>query len=150
MFREYLNKYRSIFLWIRLQVIVLPHSHVDPGWLKTFENYYAQSTHSILDNLVAKLTQHKNMTFIWTEISFFAIWWQRLAVKRIAKVWLGQLKLWILFFSAMPIKRRQVQKLVEEKRLEFTSATWVMVDEATPHLYSMLDQMIEGIVFFCQ
>jgi alpha-mannosidase len=37
-----------------------------------------------------------------------------------------------------------VQKLVEEKRLEFTSATWVMVDEATPHLYSMLDQMIEG------
>jgi hypothetical protein len=47
-------------------------------------------------------------------------------------------------FSAMPAKRRQVHKLVEEKRLEFTSGTWVMVDEATPHLYSMLDQMIEG------
>lgn len=50
-------------------------------------------------------------------------------------------------FSALPAKRRQVQKLVEEKRLEFTSATWVMVDEATPHLYSMLDQMIEGNPF---
>ena len=47
-------------------------------------------------------------------------------------------------FSAMPAKKRQVHKLVEEKRLEFTSGTWVMVDEATPHLYSMLDQMIEG------
>lgn len=46
--------------------------------------------------------------------------------------------------SALPAKKRQIQKLVEEGRLEFTSGTWVMVDEATPHLYSMLDQMIEG------
>lgn len=46
--------------------------------------------------------------------------------------------------SALPVKRRQIQKLVEEKRLEFTSGTWVMTDEASAHLYSMLDQMIEG------
>ena len=102
--------------------MVLPHSHVDPGWLKTFENYYAQTTHSIRDNLVAKLTQHKNMTFIWTEIAFFAMWWD----------------------GALPTKKRQILKLVDEGRLEFTSGTWVMTDEATPHLYSMLDQMIEG------
>ena len=106
--------------------MVLPHSHVDPGWLKTFENYYAQTTHSILDNLVAKLTQHKNMTFIWTEIAFFAMWWD----------------------GALPAKKRQILKLVDEGRLEFTSGTWVMTDEATPHLYSMLDQMIEGKKIF--
>lgn len=47
--------------------------------------------------------------------------------------------------SALPSKRRQIQSLVNEGRLEFTSGTWVMTDEATPHLYSMLDQMIEGI-----
>lgn len=46
--------------------------------------------------------------------------------------------------SALPSKRRQIQSLVKEGRLEFTSGTWVMTDEATPHLYSMLDQMIEG------
>ncbi|XP_057379227.1 alpha-mannosidase 2-like [Daphnia carinata] len=116
------NEYKKDKTRPALKVVVLPHSHVDPGWLKTFENYYAQTTHSILDNLVAKLTQHKNMTFIWTEIAYFALWWE----------------------SALPAKKRQIQKLVEEGRLEFTSGTWVMVDEATPHLYSMLDQMIEG------
>lgn len=56
---------------------MLPHSHVDPGWLKTFEDYYAQSTRAILDNMVNKLTEHKNMTFIWTEMAFFALWWER-------------------------------------------------------------------------
>ena len=105
------------------QVIVLPHSHVDPGWLKTFEDYYAQSTRNILDNMINKLSQHKNMTFIWTEMSFFSMWWE----------------------GAQPNKRRQVRQLVDEGRLEFTSASWVMTDEASPHLYSMLDQMIEGM-----
>lgn len=62
---------------ISAQVIILPHSHADPGWLKTFEEYYAQQTRSILDNVAAKLTEHKNMTFIWTEIAFFALWWDR-------------------------------------------------------------------------
>ena len=55
-------------------------------------------------------------------MSFFSLWWQ----------------------GAQPDKRRQVRQLVDEKRLEFTSASWVMTDEASPHLYSMLDQMIEG------
>ena len=102
---------------------MLPHSHVDPGWLKTFEDYYAQSTRNILDNMINKLSQHKNMTFIWTEMSFFSMWWE----------------------GAQPNKRRQVRQLVDEGRLEFTSASWVMTDEASPHLYSMLDQMIEGM-----
>ena len=48
--------------------------------------------------------------------------------------------------GAQPDKRRQVRQLVDEGRLEFTSAPWVMTDEASPHLYSMLDQMIEGTV----
>lgn len=52
----------------------------------------------------------------------------------------------MLPYSALPAKRRQIQQLVEEGRLEFTSGTWVMTDEASPHLYSMLDQMIEGKV----
>ncbi|XP_039279296.1 alpha-mannosidase 2 [Nilaparvata lugens] len=105
-----------------LKVIVVPHSHNDPGWLKTYESYYHYQTRNILNNMADKLTTLKNMTFIWSEISFFSHWWE----------------------SAHPNKRRTVKKLLEEGRLEITTGGWVMTDEATVHIYAMLDQLIEG------
>ena len=59
------------------QVIVVPHSHNDPGWLKTFEQYFEWKTKNIINNIVTKLNQYPNMTFIWTEISFLNAWWER-------------------------------------------------------------------------
>jgi hypothetical protein len=46
----------------------MPHSHNDPGWLKTVEGYFATATKNILNNIVNKLTIHTNMTFIWSEV----------------------------------------------------------------------------------
>jgi len=59
------------------QVILVPHSHTDPGWLKTFEQYFHSSTRNILNNMVSKLQQWPNMTFIWSEVSFLSLWWDR-------------------------------------------------------------------------
>ncbi|XP_049770177.1 alpha-mannosidase 2 isoform X3 [Schistocerca cancellata] len=105
-----------------LKVVIVPHSHNDPGWLKTFESYYHYQTRNILNNMADKLPALRNMTFMWTEIAFFAQWWE----------------------TAHPTKRRVVRRLLEEGRLEMTTAGWVMTDEATSHLYAMLDQLIEG------
>lgn len=61
-----------------LQVIIMPHSHVDPGWLKTTNEYYTDKTKHILTNMVNKLTEHPDMSFVWAETIYFAMWWNEL------------------------------------------------------------------------
>ncbi|EJW78900.1 hypothetical protein WUBG_10192, partial [Wuchereria bancrofti] len=52
------------------EVYVLPFTHVDPGWLKTFNNYL-NDTNAILDNMIVFMQNHPRMRFMWCEIVFW-------------------------------------------------------------------------------
>ncbi len=94
----------------KLTVIVIPHSHNDPGWLMTFEDYFMQRTKNILDTIVNSLTDKPSRKFIWAETSYLSLWWSQAD---------GQMK------------RKMKRLIVETKQLEIVTGGWVMNDEAS-------------------
>jgi alpha-mannosidase II len=105
-----------------LNVFVLPHSHCDPGWIKTFDEYFQQQTKHILTTVVTALQLNPKRKFIWAEISYFE-WWYR--------------------EQEEPVKQA-VKLLLQRNQLEFVTGGWVQPDEANTELYAMEVQLQEG------
>uniref|UniRef100_A0A914XKE6 mannosyl-oligosaccharide 1,3-1,6-alpha-mannosidase n=1 Tax=Plectus sambesii TaxID=2011161 RepID=A0A914XKE6_9BILA len=106
----------------KLEVVVIPHSHDDPGWIKTFEKYYQDQTRHILDGMVKKLGNEPKMKFIYAEMSFFERWWR----------------------DTDQSSRDTVKRILTNGQLEIVTGAWVMTDEANAHYFATIDQMIEG------
>ena len=105
-----------------LKVIVIPHSHSDPGWHKTVDNYFEEQTKQTLDSMVRKLQLYPNMTFVWAESVFLSMWWTKLSLN----------------------EQLSVRHLLQRGQLEIVGGSWVVPDEANPHYFALIDQMIEG------
>ncbi|KAF5396134.1 hypothetical protein PHET_10824 [Paragonimus heterotremus] len=105
-----------------VEVFIVPHSHQDPGWVRTFEEYFIEKTKPCLDSTLKILQKRPEARFTYAEMSFFSMWVEGLTQD----------------------EKHQVKRLLDNGQLEVTSGGWVMTDEATAHHYGMLDQLIEG------
>jgi hypothetical protein len=78
---------------------IIPHSHCDPGWIKTYEKYYKEDVEKILTNVMTHLHMDSRKRFIWADISFWILWWkdQPEDMKRLVKSFIekGQLEVFI-------------------------------------------------------
>lgn len=60
--------YSSIYAFLQIQVHLVPHSHDDPGWLKTVDQYYSGANSSvylasvqyIFDSVITELAKSKD------------------------------------------------------------------------------------------
>ena len=106
-------------------VHVVPHSHCDAGYTKTFEDLYTNDVKSILDTVVEALLAESDRRFVWEEVSFFSVWWRQ----------------------ASEVQKNAVRKLYSSGQLEFIGGGWVMHDEADTSVRGILNQMTEGLQF---
>ncbi|XP_031357681.1 lysosomal alpha-mannosidase-like [Photinus pyralis] len=117
----------------KLNVHIIPHSHDDVGWKKTYDQYYfgtneyehrgVRAVQSILDSVVQALKDDPNRRFSQVETSYFSRWWD------------GQ----------TPELREMVRGLVNGGQLEMVSGGWSMNDEAATNYQSIIDQMTLGL-----
>ena len=105
-----------------LKIFVVPHSHCDPGWIKTFDDYFQSQTKRIISSVVESLKKDKRRKFIWAEISYFEWWWKEQTVE----------------------VQEEVRALLQNKQLEFVTGGWLQPDEANTQLYAMEIQLQEG------
>ncbi|KAA8548042.1 hypothetical protein F0562_004697 [Nyssa sinensis] len=106
----------------KLKVFVVPHSHNDPGWKMTVEEYYDRQSRHILDTIVETLSKDVRRKFIWEEMSYLERWWR----------------------DASETKRESFINLVKNGQLEIVGGGWVMNDEANSHYFAIIEQMMEG------
>lgn len=129
----------------KLKVFVVPHSHNDPGWIKTFEHYYETQTRFIFNNMIDKLRQNPNRKFIWAEVSFLSLWWNEVSdIKRTKFKEYVFLKIILEWNNFRNLYRFFSGRLVDSGQIEIVTGGWVMTDEANSHYYSIIQQLTHG------
>ncbi|KAK7571097.1 hypothetical protein V9T40_014701 [Parthenolecanium corni] len=106
----------------KLKVFLVPHSHNDPGWRKTFEQYYESQTRQIFNNMIVKLAEDPRRKFIWAEVSFLSLWWAETSES----------------------SRNKFKEFIQNGQVEIVSGGWVMPDEANSHYYSIIQELTHG------
>ncbi|KAG5207876.1 hypothetical protein JEQ12_017640 [Ovis aries] len=110
----------------QLRVFVVPHSHMDVGWLHTVQESMQAYVTNVYNSVVEELILERRRRFIAVEQEYFRLWWDGVASDK---------------------QKGQVRQLVAEGRLEFVLGGQVMHDEAVTHSDDQILQLTEGHSF---
>ena len=112
-----------------LKVHVLLHSHMDAGWIYTFEEYYRGTNTDyggcvscILNNVYGSLQKNTDRKYQIAEVSFFNRWWS----------------------EQTDDVKAGIRTLIQQGQIEFVNGGWVTNDEACAYYEDIVDQFITG------
>ena len=141
-------KWMLIIVWVALattedqkqqdlmQVHLLAHSHIDPGWRKTFSEYFYKDNYevdkghrdfiggarAIYRSMVQELLIDRQKKYVVSEMCYFELWYKHCSdhMKKI------------------------VRQLINEKRIEIGGGGYVAADDATPYYEDLIDMTMIG------
>jgi hypothetical protein len=120
---------------VRLHII--PHSHVDPMWVKTSESYKTV-VHTILKNVLISLLENRNRTFIWESPYFLDSFINEY----------GKHTTCSIFNHNKGIRCKNfleaIKYLTENGQLEMVGGGWVSHDEALTSAIQGIDNIATG------
>ena len=108
-----------------LNVFLVPHTHIDAGWIDTPDHYYSIYASPILNNIIRLLDEFPRCKFVWSEAVFLH-----------------------RFLSEFPASIPKLKQFIAEGRLEIVGGGWVMNDEALVDFEGVTRQIIAGHRFF--
>ena len=86
---------------LSINIFIVPHPHIDVGWLKPIDSYYTSHARNILNNIITLLTEFPESKFLWSE----AVFLQR-------------------YLSEFPENIPRLKQFLVEGRLEIVGGGW--------------------------
>ncbi|KAJ6234589.1 alpha-mannosidase [Anaeramoeba flamelloides] len=105
-------------------VRLVPHTHLDPGWQKTAEEYYLKKVKPILNSVTKALMEDESLRFNWVETFFLQRWFRDEETSE-------QMK-------------DNFRSLVENERMDLVGGGIVMSDNANVMYQDEIDQLTDG------
>ncbi|KAL7675394.1 hypothetical protein ACOME3_001655 [Neoechinorhynchus agilis] len=106
----------------KLKVHIVPHSHLDTTWIRTFDEYYNGYVRQILDNVIRLLSENDKFRFQWDAVAFLARWWN----------------------ETSDSNRNQLKEMIQNGHFDTGAGGWVVPDEALNHFVTLVDQLALG------
>ena len=112
-----------------INVHFVAHSHMDAGWLKTYDDYFEQEVQHILRSVFQKLSTDKKYKYTLGDIAFFRRYYYEKATQE---------------------EKQNIKNLIGNGQLEIVHGGLVSHDEATTNYADILRNFEVGLEFLWQ